>query len=193
MHEPRGKKGLAVMYAVSNRGGCHMQSMHDPDIESPDMAPEINITKPLNRLDTSKEKVLALKKTSDWTAVINSIGLCSNIYWFGSVYYRPIHQLEIINAVTGWNLSVDDYMKTGEMINTYCRAFNVREGITRKDDYLPARFMEPLIGGPTDGQKISKQEIDSMLDNYYEICGWDPITGIPTKERGFITLNARAH
>lgn len=183
MHEPRGKKGLGVMYAVSNRGGCHMQSMHDPDIESPDMAPEIDITKPLNRLDTSKEKVLALKKTSDWTAVINSIGLCSNIYWFGSVYYRPIHQLEIINAVTGWNLSVDDYMKAGEMINTYCRAFNVREGITRKDDYLPPRLMEPLQGGPTNGQRITQEELDSMLDNYYEICGWDQKTGIPTKKR----------
>lgn len=195
MHEPRGKKGLGVMYAVSNRGGCHMQSMHDPDIESPDMAPEINISKPLHRLDTSKEKVLALKKTSDWTAIINSIGLCSNIYWFGSVYYRPIHQLEILNAVTGWDLTVDDYMTTGERINTYCRAFNVREGITRKDDYLPPRFMEPLKGGPTDGQRINQKEIDSMLDSYYEICGWDPKTGIPTKKRlevlglGFVNLN----
>ena len=110
MHEPRGKKGLGIMYAVSNRGGCHMQSMHDPDLESPEMAPEIGIIKPLNRLDTSKEKVLALKKTSDWTAIINSVGLCSNIYWFGSVYYRPIHQLEILNAVTGWEFSIDDYM-----------------------------------------------------------------------------------
>ncbi|MHA2406797.1 MAG: aldehyde ferredoxin oxidoreductase family protein, partial [Candidatus Ranarchaeia archaeon] len=109
MHEPRGKKGLGVMYAVSNRGGCHMQSMHDPDIESPDMAPEISISKPLHRLDTSKEKVLALKKTSDWTAMINSTGLCSNIYWFGSVYYRPLHQLEILNAVTGWDMTVEDY------------------------------------------------------------------------------------
>lgn len=195
MHEPRGKKGLGVMYAVSNRGGCHMQSMHDPDIESPDMAPEIGISKPLHRLDTSREKVLALKKTSDWTAIINSIGLCSNIYWFGSVYYRPVHQLEILNAVTGWDMTVDEYMTTGERINTYCRAFNVREGVTRKDDYLPPRFMEPLKGGPTDGQMITKEEIDSMLDSYYDICGWDPETGIPTQKRleelglGFVKLD----
>jgi aldehyde:ferredoxin oxidoreductase len=194
MHEPRGKKGLGVMYAVSNRGGCHMQSMHDPDLESPDMAPEVGISKPLHRLDTSTEKVLALKKTSDWTAMINSTGLCSNIYWFGSVYYRPLHQVEILNAVTGWDFSVKEYMETGERINTYCRAFNVREGITRKDDTLPRRFMEPLVGGPTDGQVISQKELDSMLDSFYEICGWDKETGIPTKERlnqlglGFISL-----
>jgi aldehyde:ferredoxin oxidoreductase len=194
MHEPRGKKGLGVMYAVSNRGGCHMQSMHDPDLESPDMAPEVGISKPLHRLDTSMEKVLALKKTSDWTAMINSTGLCSNIYWFGSVFYRPLHQVEILNAVTGWDFSVEEYMDTGERINTYCRAYNVREGVTREADTLPRRFMEPLIGGPTDGQAISQEELDSMLDSYYEICGWDKKTGIPTKERlnrlglGFVNL-----
>ena len=43
--------------------------------------------------------------------------------------------------------------------------------------------MEPLIGGPTDGQSISKNELISMLDDYYEICGWDKETGIPTKKR----------
>ena len=110
------------------------------------------------------------------------------------MYYRPIHQLEILNAVTGWEFSIDDYMTTGERINTYCRAFNVREGITRKDDHLPRRFMEPLIGGPTDGQRITKEELDSMLDSYYEICGWDLKTGVPTKKRleelglGFISF-----
>jgi aldehyde:ferredoxin oxidoreductase len=102
--------------------------------------------------------------------------------------------VEILNAVTGWDFSVKEYMDAGERINTYCRAFNVREGITRKDDTLPRRFMEPLIGGPTDGQVISQEELDSMLNSYYEICGWDKVTGIPTKERlnqlglGFINI-----
>jgi aldehyde:ferredoxin oxidoreductase len=192
MHEPRGKKGLAVMYATSNRGGCHMQSMHDPDIESPNMAPEIGMTRALNRLDTSREKVLYLKKTGDWTAMINSIGLCSNIYWFGAVCYRPSQLVEILNAVTGWDYSVKDFMITGERINTYCRMFNVREGITNRDDTLPARFMEPLRDGPTDGQFISTREYESMLGDYYEICGWEKTTGIPTqdklKELGLISI-----
>jgi aldehyde:ferredoxin oxidoreductase len=194
MHEPRGKKGLGVMYAVSNRGGCHMQSMHDPDIESPNMAPEIGIETPLHRLDTSREKVLALKKTADWTAIINSIGLCSNIYWFGSVYYRPLNLVDIIKAVTGWDYSIEEFMVTGERINTLCRAFNIREGITREDDTLPPRFMKPLIGGPTDRQSITNEELNSMLNDYYEICGWNVETGIPKKKRledldlGFVKL-----
>jgi aldehyde:ferredoxin oxidoreductase len=183
MHEPRGKKGLAVMYATSARGGCHMQSMHDPDIESPNMAPEIGMTKALNRFDTSREKVLYLKKTGDWTAMINSIGLCSNIYWFGAVYYRPSQLTDILNAVTGWDFTVEDFMTTGERINTYCRMFNVREGFSKNQDKLPLRFMEPLIGGPTNRQYISANEFESMISDYYEICGWDRETGIPTKRR----------
>jgi len=183
MHEPRGKKGLAVMYATSARGGCHMQSMHDPDIESPNMAPEIGMMKALNRFDTSRDKVLYLKKTGDWTAMINSIGLCSNIYWFGAVYYKPSQLTEILNAVTGWGYTVEDFMITGERINTMCRMFNVREGLTKTEDSLPPRFSEPLKGGPTNGQFVSHEEIESMLRDYYEICGWDPDTGIPTKSR----------
>jgi aldehyde:ferredoxin oxidoreductase len=171
------------MYAVSNRGACHIQSMHDPDLEPPDMAPEIGITASLHRLDTSRDKVLAMKKTSDWVAVLNSLILCMNMYWFGGVYYKPLDLVEILNAVTGWDYTVEEFMKTGERINTLCRCFNVREGITRREDTLPKRFMEPLIGGPTDGQAITEEELDSMLNDYYSICGWDVETGIPTKEK----------
>ena len=106
-----------------------------------------------------------------------------NIYWFGSVYYRPLNLIEIIEAVTGTSYTVEEFMKIGERINTLCRAFNVREGITKKDDYLPARFMEPLEGGPTGGQSITSEEFNSMLNDYYVICSWDPETGIPKKEK----------
>jgi aldehyde:ferredoxin oxidoreductase len=183
MHEPRGKKGLGLIYAVSNRGGCHMQSMHDGDLESADTAPEIGITTPLPRLDTSREKVMAMKKTQDYIAITNSLVICENIYWFRVVHYKPQELVELLNAVTGWDYTVEDFMTTGERINTLCRAFNVREGITRKDDYLPSRFMEPLEAGPTKGQLFTNEELNGMLNNYYDICGWDIETGTPTKEK----------
>jgi len=183
MHEPRGKKGLGLIYAVSNRGACHVQSMHDTDIEAPNMAPEIGITAPMFRLDTSREKVLALKKTQDYVAVVNSLVLCECIYWFGGVHYRPTELVELLNAATGWNYTVEEFMKTGEKINTLCRMFNVREGISRRDDYLPPRFTQPLEGVPTGGQSITAEEFNSMLKDYYDICGWNPETGVPTKEK----------
>jgi aldehyde:ferredoxin oxidoreductase len=183
MHEPRGKKGLGLIYAVSNRGGCHVQSMHDPDLESPNMAPEIGIMTPLPRLDTSREKVIAIKKTQDYVAIINSLVICECIYWFGAVHYRPTDLVELLNAVTGWDFTVEEFMTTGERINTLCRVFNVREGITRKDDRLPPRFMEPLEGGPTEGQLLTNEEFNDMLNNYYDICGWHIKNGIPTKKK----------
>ena len=183
MHEPRGKKGLGLMYAISNRGGCHTQAMHDPDLEAPNLAPEIRITAPLSRLDTSREKVVALKKTQDYLAIVNSLVLCINIYWFGAVHYRPVELVDLLNAATGWDYDVGEFMVNGERINTLCRAFNVREGISRKDDNLPQRLKEPLEGGPTEGQTITDQELNRMLSDYYDLCGWDPETGIPTKTK----------
>ena len=160
-----------------------MQSMHDGDLESADRAPEIGVTTPLPRLDTSRAKVAAIKKTQDYIAITNSLVICENIYWFGVVHYRPKELVDILNAVTGWDYTVEDFMTTGERINTLCRAFNVREGITRKDDYLPPRFMEPLEAGPTKGQLLTKEELNGMLNDYYDICGWDIDTGTPTKEK----------
>jgi aldehyde:ferredoxin oxidoreductase len=66
---------------------------------------------------------------------------------------------------------------------TLTRAFNAREGMTRKDDVLPKRLMEPLPDGPLAGKPLTEEMLDSTLDNYYELRGWDRKTGIPTKAK----------
>jgi len=61
------------------------------------------------------------------------------------------------------------------------RAFNVREGVTRADDRLPKRFLEERIArGPSAGHLM---ELDVMLDEYYEIRGWDRERGIPSRKK----------
>lgn len=74
-------------------------------------------------------------------------------------------------------------MQTGERIFNLCRAFNVREGMTRKDDALPKRFTEALTEGPYKGEAISSQAMGKMLNYYYEFRGWDKGTGVPTKKK----------
>ncbi len=54
--------------------------------------------------------------------------------------------------------------------------------MTRKDDVLPGRLMEPLTEGSFIGESISKHTLDEMLDQYYTMRGWDCKTGWPTKE-----------
>ncbi len=184
MHEPRAKKGVGLSYATSIRGACHMQAFHDPGPRQKNVAPEIGISKALDRHDTSRDKVDMVRRSQDWVAVTNSLLLCTSPGWFGFNYTRPTFLTEVLNAITGWKIKVDDLMIIGERINNLCRCFNAREGISRKDDYLPPRFMEePLPDGPSKGQCISKEELEDMLDNYYELRGWDKKTGNPTRQK----------
>jgi aldehyde:ferredoxin oxidoreductase len=181
MHEPRAKKGLGLSYATSPRGGCHMQAFHDPEFEAPNLAPEIGITLGLDRHDTSRNKVDIIRRSQDWVAITNSLLFCTSPGWSGYNYTKPAFLTDAYNAITGWDLTVDDLMRAGERINNLCRCFNAREGITRKDDYLPPRFTEDVLpDGPSKGQRITNEELQFMLDNYYDLRGWDKTTGIPT-------------
>ena len=68
----------------------------------------------------------------------------------------------------------EDLVKTGEEINNLCRAFNIREGITKKDDHLPKWFItEPIKKGAYDGKTVSEQDFEKMLDEYYRLRRWD--------------------
>ena len=184
MHEARAKKGMGMTYAVSNRGGCHVQCFHDTELEVANAAPDIGITKPLDRHDTSREKVEIITRSQDWVGICNSLLICTSPGWTGFNLLRPAFLTEALNVVTGWNMKVEDLMLMGERMNNLCRCFNAREGITRKDDYLPPRFTEdPLPEGPSKGQRFSKEELGHMLDDYYDLRGWDKDTGMPLKKR----------
>jgi aldehyde:ferredoxin oxidoreductase len=63
------------------------------------------------------------------------------------------------------------------------RAFNAREGFTSKDDLLPARIYEdPLQDeGPRKGAVVDRANFLKQRENYYRLCGWDPVTGNPTE------------
>jgi aldehyde:ferredoxin oxidoreductase len=74
-------------------------------------------------------------------------------------------------------------MKTGERIFNLCRAFNAREGMTKKDDALPRRFSEPLVEGTYKGETLADSMMLRMLSDFYGFRGWNKKTGIPTKKK----------
>ena len=83
-----------------------------------------------------------------------------------------------LSAVTGWNYTADDILKTGERIYNLERAFNIREG-THWQDEIPKRFLEdPMPEGPKKGQVL---RLDEMLGEYYNLRGW--VEGKPTKAK----------
>lgn len=90
----------------------------------------------------------------------------------------------LMEAITGLSFTPEEVMKVGERVNNLARAFNAREGFSRDDDTLPERLMtEPLAAGASKGQVISRQDLDTMLDEYYLLRGWDVESGTPSREK----------
>jgi aldehyde:ferredoxin oxidoreductase len=90
----------------------------------------------------------------------------------------------LMEAVTGLSFTPEEVLKVGERVNNLAKAFNVREGFTRADDTLPERLMtEPLKAGASKGHVISREDLDTMLDEYYSLRGWDVETGTPTRKK----------
>jgi aldehyde:ferredoxin oxidoreductase len=88
--------------------------------------------------------------------------------------------VEMVKAVTGWDVTVDELLEVGLRRINMMRTFNAREGFTRAEDAMPAKFFKPLQGtGPTAGIAIDKKEFEAALDEYYKLAGWTK-DGIPT-------------
>jgi aldehyde:ferredoxin oxidoreductase len=94
---------------------------------------------------------------------------------------NPDDLAKLLSTCTGTEMTGDDLMKIGERIYNVERAFNIREGMGRKDDTLPESFFVEKVTpwGPTG---MSEGRFQEMLDQYYQFRGWDR-EGIPTKEK----------
>jgi aldehyde:ferredoxin oxidoreductase len=181
MHEPRGKKGLALIYtAAGARGASHMEAAHDTAFEADNAVPELGITKGVSRF-SAEGKGETINKAADVRTLINDLDICCFIFEpaFGRGTMARLG--ELVNALTGWNLTTQELMTMGARANSLARAFNVREGVSRRDDYLPARFSEPLPSGGSQGHAVTRAEMDRMLDDFYTSAGWSK-DGVPTPE-----------
>jgi aldehyde:ferredoxin oxidoreductase len=86
-------------------------------------------------------------------------------------------------AAQGYDVTPEDVVRVGERLTNVARVWNLRAGFTRADDTLPDRLlMEPLKTGASQGHRISPEDRDFMLDEYYRLHGWDA-RGVPTPER----------
>jgi aldehyde:ferredoxin oxidoreductase len=114
----------------------------------------------------------------DSLSLCKSSGICLPLYT-GQIYFEDL--AKIMKLATGMKVTGEDMRRTGERIVNLQRAFNIREGLTRKDDRLPERFTKtPAPEGVAKGHVV---ELDKMLDEYYRLRGWDTETGlIPRKK-----------
>ena len=184
MHEPRGKKSLALAYSMSPTGADHMEAPHDPAYEGFDVHDTsplgvMGLIEPVDRLDLGPRKVRAFFHAQQVWSSYNSIGMCDFVgVPIGSLYIQRL--AEYVAAVTGWEFTLQELVKAGERANTMSRLFNYREGFTAADDTLPPRMFEAFADGPLEGERIDPQEFGAAKKLYYQMAGWDTETGAPT-------------
>jgi aldehyde:ferredoxin oxidoreductase len=186
MHDPRGKVGVGIGYAINEAGADHLTALHDPMVANPESvsfkgALPLGVEAiPPRELSQRKARNYAILE--NWTSAEKVIGLC----FFGPAPRSFIRVDEVVTAVraaTGWDVSLKEILEIGERATNMARAFNLREGFSRKDDTLPERLFGPLENGALQGAAISKAEFQDTMTELYKQKGWDPETTAPTRER----------
>lgn len=174
-HDPRCFHSAAIGYATGNRGACHLQG-GTHWAEAGIAIPELGWQEPFNRFGTEGKGEM-VTKMQNLMSLFDALGVCKFLL-FGGV--RPGDLVGWLNLVTGWAFGLDEFMKVGERIYNLKRLFNVRQGIGRKDDLLPMRFLTQRRG--EGGAPMELPNFGAMLADYYAFRGWDE-DGIPTKEK----------
>ncbi|MGC8849015.1 MAG: aldehyde ferredoxin oxidoreductase C-terminal domain-containing protein, partial [Candidatus Bathyarchaeia archaeon] len=133
---------------------------------------------------SSRNKGFMVRLHEDIMTLYDALGICKFSRGFFYVEELP----PVIEAATGTRFEVSELFTIGERIYNLERAYNAREGLSRKDDGLPYRILwEPIPEGPSAGSRITPLELEQMLDEYYAARGWSE-DGVPTKAK-LVQLN----
>jgi aldehyde:ferredoxin oxidoreductase len=198
--DPRGgSKGWAFGYLTSPRGGDNVKSTHGRmDLyksywtpEKYDMFPEVKANiygEPPYWSPFSWEGKAAMTIWfENLCSALNALGMC----FFSAISLLtigPTSLSRLFSSATGWDVSPQEMMIIGERIFAVLKGYEVREGLTRKDDSWPERFYEePMPEGPAKGITISREEMAEKLSEYYKLRGWSVETGVPPHEK-FVEL-----
>jgi aldehyde:ferredoxin oxidoreductase len=167
-HDPRGFSGLAIGYATSPRGACHMSAdMYNVQMGQPNEAFDIESE------DRFANEADITAKVQNFRALTNSVVICN---------FYPLNGEELtkfIQLVTGWDIAVEEVVHTAERIFTMMRLLNLKLGYDTTNEILPELITKPLEG-PTEGHVPN---IDEQLATWYEFRDWDRKTGRPSAKK----------
>jgi len=134
----------------------------------------------VDRFKADKSLGALVKEREELWAIVDSLILCKFIR---GVLSTSDKFAELYTLVTGIKMTPDQLQKAGERIYNLEKAYNVREGWTKKDDYPPPRIMkDPIPDGVAKGSLVTKKEFGLMLNAYFKARSWNS-DGIPTKEK----------
>ena len=159
-YDPRILKGMALAYSVSPRGACHLRST----FYKPELAGMIDP----RQIDGKAELFLDFE---DRCTLFDAMILCR--------FYRDFYPWEELKTLffmtTGINMSKDELKSLASRITDLTRKFNLREGLTAEDDFLPERLLTEKL---ENDNGITSGELTQLVQDYYRLRGWDE-SGIP--------------
>ena len=160
-YEPRVLKGMGLSYATSDRGACHLRATFYKSELSGQVDP-----------DQIRGKAKVFVDDEDRMTLFDTLILCR--------FYKDLIGWDdlklLLHAITGMDSGTKELRKIAATVSNAARWFNIREGVTRADDRLPKRFFRETIG--SNKKIIREEDLNRMLDEYYESRGWDK-AGIP--------------
>jgi aldehyde:ferredoxin oxidoreductase len=191
--------GYGVGTLLAPRGGGHLDGAiftEDPraGVDSQEVSMKLYgvPTAGDRKAYAGKAKLIVMQE--NWNIILNCLGLCTMVtgYLTGGLKGPTISAFDnlakIYSIATGRNITSSELVCIGDRINNVMKAINAREGMTRKDDYPPDRFFnEPIKTGGGKGEHLDKNKYDGLLDDYYNLRGWDIETGLPTQKK-LVTL-----
>lgn len=160
-YDPRGLKGVALAYAVSCRGACHLRHMaYRPNLTRKTPFGEGKI----DRLSYSGQARM-VKESEDFYALIDSMVLCRFVCLptIGPILWEELERLYSI--LTGVRMKKRELVVLAARINNLVRSFNAREGIDKADDTLPERFTKERV----EGQIVGIEKLKTMVGDYYRV------------------------
>ncbi|MGD8387246.1 MAG: aldehyde ferredoxin oxidoreductase family protein [Desulfobacteraceae bacterium] len=177
-YDVRGAKAHGLNYATSYTGADHNRGYAFQEIFG------IPVPWEVDRFSTEKKGVLTKWNQDVRSATCDCATMCAFLLDMAVPGNATQNTAALLDAVAGMTFTPEEVATVGERLNNLAKAFNVREGFTRADDTLPERLMtEPLKEGGSKGQVVSKEDLKTMLDEYYAERGWDVATGVPSREK----------
>ncbi len=176
-YDVRGAKAHGLSMATSYTGADHNRGYAFQEVFS------IPVPYPVDRFEI-KGKGALTKWNQDYRSVTcDCAPMCAFLMDMALPGICAENTASLVNGAAGTQFTPESVAQIGERVNNIARIYNICAGFTRQDDHLPPRIMnEPLTGGSAKGQHVPLEDMNFMLDEYYDARGWTK-DGVPTEDK----------
>jgi len=180
-YDPRALKGMGLGFYTSTRGACHLRSDCD-GIElgggptTDDKGRWVNMEK--DRRSIENKEYVAWRE--NYVTLHDTLGSCKLT---GRSVYSPEFMSKIVKAHLGLDMTTEEIYKVGERVYNLERLYGLKQSPRMKKRlHVPEQFSTPTPVENLDGEKLTKEQIEKMLNDYYQERGWNE-EGVPTEEK----------